>query len=163
MELCDFLPEEKDAVYLIEVPILLFMRLVKAIVFRHEILDLPGAFELLSWEDPTRVEMDPWTSFAVQNLSGKRKTEYMITSDVRISWIAREWYLYCSFLVFCMGNSAESEITLSGTGKFSHLDAVESMLLGLSLTKNNNFGADAERWALNPLFTGLFEGHVPRN
>lgn len=48
MELCDFLPEEKDAVYLIEVPILLFMRLVKAIVFRHEILDLPGAFELLS-------------------------------------------------------------------------------------------------------------------
>lgn len=48
-----------------------------------------------------------------------------------------------------MGNSALSEISLSSTRKFSNLDAVESVLLGLSITKNNNFRADAERWDLN--------------
>lgn len=61
-----------------------------------------------------------------------------------------------------MGSLALSEITLPRTGKFSHLGAVESMLLALSIRKNI-LGADTEISDFNALFFGLLKGQAPRS
>lgn len=109
---CDLLSEKEDAIYHIEVSIVLFMRMLKAIdSLRHKIPDPPRTSfsKFLSWEAGPAIQQDrrtgPWNYLPIQNLSGMRKTEYAMTSDIRTSWMARKECLDCFFLLttlFCL-------------------------------------------------------------